>query len=185
MATKYILHGGNAQDVNDQNTAFFREILNGHNQHVNILLVQLAAVPEKQDIYKQRHVAQFERANDSHQLKYQVAEITELHSQLAWADVVYFSGSPGGTVRLLEAIGNDKDLEQNIQEKTVAGESAGANFFSAYCYSRSGGVLKGTGIVPVNLIAHYEVGDERYMNDMDNDFPLVKLRNYEFQVFQY
>lgn len=62
MFTRYILHGGGARDDNNQNTNFFQEILKAYEEHANVLLVQFATPPEKQSIYKQSHIAQFERA---------------------------------------------------------------------------------------------------------------------------
>lgn len=64
MSTRYILHGGNAQDVNDQNDLFFKAILEPFVDDVNVLLVQFAALSEKQDAYKERHIAQFSRSKD-------------------------------------------------------------------------------------------------------------------------
>ena len=183
MLTKYILHGGNAQDVNDENQRFFQEILYAYYNHVNVLLVQFAAVSEKQEVYRERHVAQFERAKGSRTLSYEVSNEEKFDEQLKWADVVYLCGSAGGTVRLLNVLSRIHDLKQKLKGKTVAGESAGANNLSVNCYSRSNGIMHCLGIVSVNIIAHYESGDELEMLNLDNDLEILMLRNYEFRVF--
>lgn len=183
MSTKYILHGGNAQDVNDENQCFFQEILSAHHDHVNVLLVQFAAVSEKQEIYRERHVAQFERAKGSSTLSYEVSNEEKFDEQLKWADVVYLCGSTGGTVRLLDVLSRIQDFKQKLEGKTVAGESAGANTLSVNCYSRSNGIMHCLGIVPVNIIAHYQSGDELEMMNLDNNLENIMLRNYEFRVF--
>jgi len=47
MKTKYILHGGNAQEVNEENDLFFGEIIKDFSESANVLLVQFAAIDEK------------------------------------------------------------------------------------------------------------------------------------------
>ena len=183
MSTKYILHGGNAQDVNQANTKFFQEALALYEDHVNVLLVQFAAIPEKQSVYKERHVAQFERAMGQKSLNFQVADQDSFDDQLQWADVVYFSGSSGGTTRLLDALSKVKNLVKKLSGKTVAGESAGANCLAEHCFSRSGGVMSCLGIVPINLVTHYQPGDERMIEDLNNGFDVLLLKNYEYRTY--
>ena len=183
MSTKYILHGGNAQDINDENDRFFQQMLVTSDQNANVLLVQFAAIFEKQEIYKERHIAQFERAKSQKTLSYQVADKEKFDEQLEWADVIYLCGSAGGTVRLLNVLSKVRDLKQKFQGKTVSGESAGANCLSINCFSRSAGVLHCLGMVPVNLIAHYKLGDESEMQNLENNLQIIMLRNYEFRVF--
>lgn len=183
MSTKFILHGGNAQDINDENLHFFQETLSATDNEVNVLLVQFAAIPEKQEIYKERHIAQFERAKSQKVLNYQVTDEDIIEEQLKWADVVYLCGSAGGTVRLLNVLSKIHDLKQKFNNKTVAGESAGANCLSVNCFSRSNGITRCLGIVPVNLIAHYQLGDEMEMKSIDTNLEILMLRNYEFKLF--
>ncbi len=183
MSTKYILHGGNAQDVNDENQRFFQEILSTYGDIVNVLLVQFAAIPEKQETYKERHVAQFERAKGEKTLHYDISDITKFDEQLKWADAIYLCGSAGGTGRLLNVLNQVQDLKKKFEAKTIAGESAGANILSTNCFSRSNGVMQCLGLVPVNLIAHYQPGDELEMKNLDNNLENIILRNYEFSVF--
>jgi len=183
MSTKYILHGGNAQDVNQANTKFFQEALAQYDEQANVLLVQFAAIAEKQSVYKQRHVAQFERAMGQKNLSFQVADEDSFDNQLQWADVVYFSGSSGGTTRLLDALSKVKNLAKKLSGKTVAGESAGANCLATHCFSRSGGVMSCLGIVPVNLVTHYEAGDELEIKHLNNGLEVVVLKNYEYRTF--
>lgn len=183
MSTKYILHGGNAQDANEHNDVFFREILSNYDHEVRVLLVHFAAIPEKSDIYKERHIAQFERVSNGKTVMYEVATHDAFVEQVGNADVVYLSGSSGGTVRLLDALAAYSNLATLFNGKTVAGESAGANVLSSYCYSRSSGVVKGLGLVPVRLIAHYQNGDEQVFDDVDDALERVFLKNYELKVF--
>ena len=158
MSTKYILHGGNAQDKNNENASFFRQILSGYPDSANILLVQFAAIPEKQEIYKQRHISQFEDIRDGRNFAYELANETDFVEQVRWADVVYLCGASGGgaTARLIHVMSKFKNLNELFDNKTVAGESAGANCLSRFCYSKSSGVIEGLGLVPVNIANHFE-----------------------------
>lgn len=182
MPTKYILHGGNAQDKNEENNNFFKEILADYPDRANILLVQFAAIQEKQEIYKERHMSQFDDAKGDKKLEYQLATAAEFDNQLKWADVIYLCGSSGGgaTTRLFEVLNNVDNLSGKFEGKTVAGESAGANCLAKYCYSRSSGVIEGLGLVPVKLIAHYELGDEAAIAEMPINIDCLYLRSYEY-----
>jgi peptidase E len=185
MSTKYILHGGNAQDKNDENAKFFREILSDYPDGANILLVQFAAIPEKQNIYKERHISQFEDVSDGRKLNYQVADVDNFIEQIKWADVLYLCGSSGGgaTLRLLDTMNKFDNLKELFDGKTVAGESAGTNTLTALCYSKSGGIVHGLGLVPVKSIVHYELGDEKALENVEINLESAYLKSYEFKVY--
>ena len=184
MKTKYILHGGNAQDVNEDNDLFFSEILKDFSGEVNVLLVQFAAIEEKQERYKQRHIVQFDRAKLGKKINYKVASVDEFVGQIEWADVVYLCGSPGGTPRLLKELNKFENLIPLFKGKTVAGESAGANCLASYCFSKSGGILQTLGCVPVRIIPHYETGMEKMLNNFHEELELLLLPSYKFRVFE-
>jgi len=183
MKTKFVLHGGNAQEVNKDNDLFFSEILKNFPNKANVLLVQFAAIEEKQEIYKQRHIVQFDRAKKNTKLNYQVATIDGLIEQIKWANIVYLCGSPGGTPRLFNVLNKFNNLNNLFKGKTVAGESAGANCLASYCFSKSGGVLQTLGCVPVRIIPHYEVDMEKNLSGVHEELELLLLPSYKFQVF--
>lgn len=185
MSTRYILHGGNAQDKNNENIKFFKEILKYCKNEANILLVQFAATPEKQEIYKARHISQFEEAKDDKKLNYQVATNENFNEQLKWADVIYLCGSSGGgaTTKLIESLRKFDNLKTKIDDKTIAGESAGTNSLTTICYSKSGGIIRGLGLVPFKSIVHYVSGDENYFKGMYFDIESLYLKSYQFIVY--
>jgi peptidase E len=185
MSTKYILHGGNAQDKNEENAKFFREILSNYPNKANILLVQFAAIPEKQDIYKERHISQFENVSDGRKLNYQVADVNEFIEQVKWGDVLYLCGSSGGgaTLRLFDTMNKFDNLKELFEGKTVAGESAGTNTLTALCYSKSGGIVHGLGLVPAKSIVHYELSDEKDLENVESELDTAYLKSYEFKVY--
>ncbi len=185
MKTKYILHGGAAQHPNKENDKFFEEILKGAPANPRILLVHFASDPEKQNKNIEKDTAQFERVRGDRNITYIEAQ-EELFSQQALdVDVIYFGG--GTTVRLLDTMKKFNDLEKLFEGKTVAGESAGMNFLSAYCYSKSGGgVIKCLGIVPFKTIPHYsdefrEAKEE--LEKIPGDFKTLALSEYEYTVY--
>lgn len=185
MYTKYILHGGNAQDVNAENDRFFAELIDDSATSVNILLVQYAAIPEKQEVYKERHIAQFRRVQNEKKIHFDVAQKDKFVEQLKWADVVYLCGSSGGgaTERLLGVLTQFDNLKQMFVGKIVAGESAGANCLAVHCYSKSSGILNCLGLVPVDLIVHYQKGDEKALKGLNYDNNHLYLKNYQYKVF--
>jgi len=185
MSTKYILHGGNAQDKNDDNARFFQEILSDFPNCANILLIQFAAIPEKQDIYKERHISQFKNVSNGRKLVYQVADEDNLIDQIKWANVLYFCGSSGGgaTLRLLDTMRKFDNLKELFDDKTIAGESAGTNCLTVLCYSKSGGIVNGLGLVPMKSIVHYEADDEKALENIGNNLESVYLNSYQFEVF--
>lgn len=182
MKTKFILHGGNAQEMNEDNNLFFCEILKDFPNEVNVLLVQFSVTEEKQEIYKQRHINQFEKARENRKINYQIAIVDNFIQQIKWANVIYFCGSPGGTLRLLSIL-NKFNLKDLFKGKTVAGESAGANCLASFCFSKSGGILQTLGFIQVRIIPHYEIGIEKKLDGIHEELKLLLLPNYKFKVF--
>jgi cyanophycinase-like exopeptidase len=183
MKTKYILHGGSAQHTNAENDKFFKEIFKGTGNTVKILLVHFAGTPERAEKNKKIDTAQFERVKGDKLLTFQIAFESTFYDQIAWADVVYFGG--GTTVRLLEALQHFKGLKDKFAGKIIAGESAGANILTAYCYSKSGGgVIKGLGILPIKFMPHFNGEQKEKLEEIPAKLAIVTLENYQFKVFE-
>ena len=78
-----------------------------------------------------------------------------------------------------------KNLGGSFSGKIIAGESAGANSLSAYCYSKYGGsVIQGLALVPVKIIPHYTEGMENSFKGISPDIELLLLPEYKFKVFE-
>ena len=76
-------------------------------------------------------------------------------------------------------------LKEKFTDKIVAGESAGANFLSTYCYSKSGGgVIKGLGILPIKFIPHFESKHKEKLNRISGNLETLTLTNYQFKVYE-
>ncbi len=85
--------------------------------------------------------------------------------------------------------------EKELEGKTVAGSSAGANMLSKYFYGLDDlGLWEGSGSVPVKVLVHYRSDYNAPNIDWDKaeaelkaykeDLPLVTLHEGEFRVFE-
>lgn len=185
MKTKYILHGGSAQHINEENDKFFKEILKETSDNLNILLVHFAGSPERAELNKQIDTEHFVRVKGGKKLHFEIAEEDTFLNQIKKADIVYFGGRT--TVKLLETLKKYHNLEKYFLGKVIAGESAGSNFLCTYCYSKSGGgVVRCLGILPLKMIPHYEDKNKKYKKELENigkDVEFLALSNYQFKVF--
>jgi peptidase E len=183
MKTKYILHGGSAQHTNEDNDLFFKEILKSTPDKVKILLVHFAGTEDRKELNWQKDTAQFIRNKGNKEIEFQLAEEANFLEQIKNADVIYFGG--GTTVNLINALTKFKNLKEALEGKIVAGESAGANTFCSYCYSKSGGgVIKCLGIVPVFMFPHYDTNIEADLGSVPQDIEKVFLPSYKFKTFE-
>lgn len=185
MKTKYLLHGGDARLVNSANDLFFKEILKETSDTPRILLVHFASPPDRADLHIEQDTHQFLKNKEDRELIFLEATINEFLEQIAQADVVYLSG--GTTLNILDTLRKFPNLANLFEGKTVAGESAGANALSTYCYSKSGGgVMNGLGILPVFMYPHYEKGDEEGLDlsSIPDTIERLFLGSFQFKVFQ-
>jgi len=182
--TKYILHGGNAQKPCAENDIFFGEILKSYTSNPKILLVHFAGKPEKAIINKERDTNQFNRIKENKDLKFEIANEISFVKQIKKNDIIYLGG--GTTVKILESLRKFHGLKKLFEGKVVAGESAGANALSTYCYSKSGGgIIQSLGILPVNVVPHYEKSLNKVFDSLnDSNLEKVFLPEYKFRIFE-
>lgn len=180
--TKFILHGGKAQKPDERNDSFFKEILKDTPNNISILLVHFAGEPEKIEINKERDISQFNRVKENKNITYKFATENDFLSQISSSDIIYFGG--GTTVRLLSVLSKFPDLKNAIEGKIVAGESAGANIWAAYCFSKSGGgIIKCLGILPIKTFPHYTGEDLNELENIRPDLKTLPLNEYEYVIF--
>lgn len=181
--TKYILHGGNAQEPNPENDKFFSEILKDSTDNPKILLVHFASDPDKTLINKEESIAQFEKAKGVKTLELELANEELFIEQVKRNDIIYFGG--GTTQRLLDTLKKYSNLKSLFEGKVVAGESAGANALSTFGHSKAASkVFEGLGILPVKTIPHYKEGLENVFEGLDDSLENVFLKEYEYRVFE-
>ena len=180
--TKYILHGGYAGHVNSQNDEYFKEVLKSTSGKVNVLLVYFAKELDRIPKNQAEDVFQFEHIKGNRQIKFDIAEEQKFQEQVEWADVIHLHG--GDTLKLVNTLAKFSNLREIFKDKVVAGESAGAYALSTYFFSKTaGGVFKGTGLVPVKTICHYEGMNKEKLDGVDEGLELLLLPDYQFKVF--
>lgn len=182
MLAKFILHGGFASHVNEQNDSFFREMLKNTPDKLKVLLVCFAKEIDKVPVSKEKDIAQFERNKEDKNIFFQVADEKAFVEQVKNADIIYFHG--GNTLKLLEILKKFPELKELFVGKVVAGESAGAYVLSSVFYSKTeNGLYRGLGFVPVKLICHY-IGENADKLVDNQGFETLLLSDYQYKVFK-
>lgn len=186
MSTKYILHGGFVSGNTDEdNSTFYEEILKDTPDNVRILLVTFAKDEDGDRISRaiKKVSREFEDAKGAKNISIAIVTKEDFLNQIQDADVIYFHG--GVSLNLLEALKQYPELKSALKGKIVAGESAGANVWCKYFYSRkSDTVSEGLGFLPIKLIPHYQ---EEYAHKLDSIDPALTelhLPEYQFKVFE-
>lgn len=180
--TKFILHGGfTPGNTNEDNSAFYREILKDAPDDAKILLVPFAKDADRVESCMAKTAGEFNAVNEGKSLKFETATEENLIEQVKSADVIYFHG--GRSLQLREVLKKYEDLGPHMQGKTVAGESAGANCLCTFFYSPTADVVsEGLGILPIKMSPHYK---EEYKEKLDSVGPNLEklcLPEYEHVV---
>ena len=85
----------------------------------------------------------------------------------------------------MDKLNKYKNLGSLFSGKIVAGESAGANSLSAYCYSKpGGGIIQGLGLVSVKTMPHFAEGMESNFKDIYPEIESLFIPEYKFKVFE-
>lgn len=182
MSTKYILSGGYANEVNSINDSFFREIIKGTSDSVNILVIMFAKTGNDIRRFYDITKDQFERNRKDKKITYRLASTESLASDIAESQIIYIHG--GETIKLIEDMEEFSEFLQLIKGKIVAGESAGAYLLASKFICESiGFVHDGTGALPINLMCHFNGKNEEKLDSIDNNLEKVLLRDYEYRVY--
>ncbi len=183
MGTKFILHGGFTPGKTDEdNSAFYKEILKDAPEEARILLVPFAKDTDRvlgavTKVSSELHNSKWQKS-----ISIEVANEQDFIQQLQTADVVYFHG--GTSIKLFDALQHYSGLKDALTDKTVAGESAGANVTCSFFYSpRSDVVSPGLGMLPVKIIPHYISEYEDKLSKVGTDLETVHLPEYAYKVF--
>ena len=183
MKTKFILHGGFTKGKTDEdNSKFYKEILNDAPEGARILLVCFAKDDERIQSATNKVMTEFEKNKWQSTISFEIANQDRFEEQVKCSEVIYFHG--GITLKLLEILKQYENLKKLLIGKIVAGESAGANVFGKFFYSPNADLAeKGLGFLPIKIIPHY---CKKYSHKLDNvgeNIELVLLPEYYFKVF--
>jgi peptidase E len=182
--TKFILNGGfNRESLDKNNDEFYREILNSAKDNSRVLLVFFAKETDRLDEASKRVIGEFSKNAAGKNLTFEIATEQDFINQIENADVIYFAG--GKTLLLLEVLKKFPNLKDFLKGKIIAGESAGANAWSHYCYSPNADkVVRGLGILPIKVIPHYQEIYKGKLDNVDADLKLVLLEEYQTATFE-
>ncbi len=182
--TKFILHGGTQKGNTDEyQIEFFNEIYKDTKSSLNILLIPFSKDLDRKESSTSNLRDIFELFKKDKILSFETADESSLISQIQHADILYFMS--GVSLKLLETLKPFNNLKESLLGKVVVGESAGANVLSSYFYTPSADQISpGLGFVPVKTIPHYVDEYEHKLDSIGENIPLLKLKEYEFKVFE-
>lgn len=184
LKTKFILHGGTQKGNTDEyQIEFFNEIYKNTNSSLNILLIPFSKDSDRRESSTSNLRDLFELFKKDKTLSFEVANESSFISQMQHADIIYFMS--GVSLKLLETLKPFDNLRQALEGKIIVGESAGANVLSSYFYTPSADQISpGLGFIPVKTIPHYVDEYAGKLDDVAENIPLLKLKEYEFKVFE-
>jgi hypothetical protein len=182
MKTKVVVSGGFAEELNELNSLFFKEILEGTGNKVTVLLILFSRPEDVWGLKSKGPIAQFDKVKGSKKLNYVIANHEELEEQITSSEIVYIRG--GTNSLLLNEVSRHPRFVELIKGKIVAGESAGTYLLSDYFYSKSeGGVFRGLGVLPVKTICHFEGKNEEQLDKCPKELEKLLLKSFEHKVY--
>jgi peptidase E len=181
---KFVLHGGDTSENNNDNNSFFREMTVSRKKNINILLNYFSRKAEDVERCFNQDTKRFKKVSFVKDLEFKIADPKKLAEQLNWADVMYMRG--GWTELLIKKLAKTKDLEKLMEGKVIGGSSAGVYCLAKYYYGNdSKKIGKGLGILKLKTYCHYENKDAKIVEQLTSykeDLPLLALPNYKWVV---
>lgn len=182
--TKYILHGGNAREINPDNDGFYREMTEGSKGRTLVLLNYFSRKPDEVEKLAEQDKGRFLENSENKDLEFEIAQPEKLAEQLARAYVMYMRG--GETSWLSEKLSQTPDLEERFSGKVIAGSSAGVYVLTKYYWNNDLGRLEdGLGILNFKAFCHYKREDEASAEQLlhyKERLPLMVLPDHKWQV---
>lgn len=191
--TKFILLGGYPQKAEDGGKAFYEELVKGFDEPVKVLHCMFARPEDAwQKTFDEDQIILAQNLPNK-KLTLKMASPSEFLEQVAWADVIYFRG--GITKKLLGELQKQKGWENLIEDRTIAGTSAGANILAKYyCALDNPGVEEGLGLLPVKVIVHYRSDynapnidwgkSYQLLEEAGEKLPIMALGEGQFEVIK-
>lgn len=189
--TKFILHGGFTRKDNGLNHAFHEEFARGIPAGGTVLHVYFASrSDDTSEVFEEHKRNIIEHAHGKN-LNFLFATKENFLDQITQSDAVQLHG--GSTNKLLTVLRTYPDLKPLVENKTVAGSSAGAYALARFGASHSEEIVrKGLGLVPLRVVCHYESPDlppnaasVSALKNTAQDLELVLLKDFEWKVFNY
>lgn len=183
--TKYILHGGQTRELNDDNNNFFSEITSGFEGKIKILLCYFAREEEEILECASKDKELFIKNSKNKSIEFEIADENRLSEQLRQNDIFYIRG--GDTEQLVEKINKTENLEILFENKVVAGSSAGVYVLTKYFWGNdSDKIGEGLGIFNIKAFCHCTPNDWKKIKQLleyKEDLPLLTLPNFRWEIW--
>lgn len=189
MKVSFILHGGLTSIDSETNTLFFKTIVSSLTDGDKVLFIGFARGDEKtESVYERDKKSLFTQTDRN------IIVVNATHEdfleQVKSSKVIYITG--GDTRKLLNELNQYPDFIRSLDDKIVAGSSAGANVFAKLYFSTAlKSVCEGLGVLPFSLVCHYgnkEMGsDENAVLVLKQNIEaseIVTLAEQQFKQFE-
>jgi peptidase E len=181
MKTKFILNGGRKKNT-VSSPDFYKEILKDVPENATILIVPFAREIETIQITAEKEINEFNAYKWQEKINFIIAEEKSFIEQIKLAEVIYLQG--GSSLKLLDVLKKFPSFKELIKNKTVAGESAGANVLCKFFFSPSANkISEGLGLLPIKLIPHYKDEYKNVFKDIAPEMESLNLQEYEYKIF--
>ena len=192
--TKYILVGGRVHGAEDGGKSFVYQLVKGIHHKPKILICLFAV---EKELWQERFKGDQEFFGKFlTDFELELADENKFSEQVKNNDILFIRG--GYTQSLMELLTKNISWIKELNEKVVAGTSAGAEAIAKYYFvtktKRNG---DGLGLLPLKFIPHWKSAyfdDESLNIDWDKiytdfknykeDLELVVLKEGEFKVFE-
>ncbi|MEI6660043.1 MAG: Type 1 glutamine amidotransferase-like domain-containing protein [bacterium] len=188
--TKYILVGGYPHKAQDGGKAFFLSLIEDKTEPVKFLEC-LFSRPKENWIQSFLQDKSYLESNLDKRLDIKCSTEENFIEELKWADAIYFRG--GDIEVLMERLSRYKGWEDLLEEKSVAGSSAGAYMLSKYYYDiETLNIKKGLGLTNTKVIVHFRAPEysaewDKALHELKNheeDLPTYALAESEFKIVE-
>lgn len=183
---KLIMHGGNSKKSFVENSDFVFEL--SAKKIIKKVLIVLYARENNEwekifvDI-KNRFIFSF--PNQKILFELSSDDINIFLKQIMSSDLIFFTG--GSEILLISKIKKIANkMIKALNNKVVAGVSAGANIFSSYYYSNDRRQIeKGLGVLKIKTICHYSEEKRNRLHKLSdfNNLPVLVLKGEDYVVF--
>ena len=194
MSTTYILHGGEVSPINESNNHFFEEFTkNSVTPSVKILMCYWAKQKDTWEAFCSRDKKLIEAQSKISTVFNMVVDPKDLFNKIADYDVLYVAG--GGAKPIEPYYDELTNLKSQLEGKVYIGSSMGAflvstNYVLAQDSQNSKNVHHGIGILPLNILCHWNVEKDQnqkleLLKTVGPNLPTLTLDECQYAKFVY
>ena len=175
--TKYILVGGYPRKAPDGGKAFAEELVKGFSEPIKVVECLFARPRNNWEKAYEEDKEFFMKHLSGKQVEFQMAVPEKFLDQVKWAHAIYVRGGTS-EAQLIAFANQSGDWRKELDGKTLAGSSAGADVIAKYYYGLDDLKLgEGLGLVAVKVIPHWR--SDYNAPNVDWDKALAELKSYK------